>query len=134
MVRLSMSSHIDKVITKVSLKLYTMTLMCINAHSNSSFDLQVMILPHFDYVDFVLDSANKQCTDRIEGLHKRAVRKIENAAEKENREQYNLLLHEYRLTTLYHRRMEHLLTCMYKKREIIERICNRTKTENRTQK
>ena len=75
---------------------------------------KVMIIPHFDYVDFVVDSATKKTTDRLERIHKRAVRKIENKSEYENKEEYDVLLHRYNLTTLYQRRTEHLLLFMYK--------------------
>ena len=68
-----------------------------------------MIMPHFDYVDFVIDSATKKCTYRIERLYKRAVRKIENSSDFENRTDYDELLKTYGLTTLYQRRTEHLL-------------------------
>ena len=74
-----------------------------------------MIMPHFDYVDFVLDSANKSCTARLERLHKRAIRKVEFVNNTDNKGNYELLLKAYGLTTLYQRRTEHLLLFIYKK-------------------
>ena len=62
--KLDIKSHIDKLVNKVGFKLYTLILI-----------YKVMTMPHFDYVDFIIDSATKKCTDRIEKLHKRAVRK-----------------------------------------------------------
>ena len=48
-------------------------------------------------------------------MHKRAVRKIENSSDFEVKEDYEVLLKTYGLTTLYHRRAEHILIFMYKK-------------------
>ena len=74
-------------------------------------------MPHFDYVDFVIDSANIDCTHRLERLHKRAVRKIEYKFDYENKAPFDTLLKTYNLTTLY-RRAEHLLFFMYKKSKL----------------
>ena len=30
---------------------------------------KVMIIPHFDYMDFVVDSATKKSTDRLERMY-----------------------------------------------------------------
>ena len=117
--RLNMNTHIDKIIKKVGFKLYTLTLMRRFLTMKTALLIyKVMILPHFDYVDFVIDSATKVCTTRIERLHKRAIRKIENISDVENREKYDVLLREYGLTTLYERRIEHLLLFMYKKSKV----------------
>ena len=83
-----------------------------------------MIMPHFDYVDFVLDSANKKCTDRLERLHKRAVWKVKYKTELEQKEVYDTLLRSYNLTTLYFRTAEHLLTFMFKKSKSDMEILN----------
>ena len=113
--KLNMNSHIDKIIKKVGFKLYTLTLMRRFLTLKTALLIyKVMIIPHFDYVDFVVDSATKKSTDRLERIHKRAVRKIENKSEYENKEEYDVLLHRYNLTTLYQRRTEHLLLFMYK--------------------
>ena len=117
--KLNMQSHIDKLVKKVGFKLHTLTLMRRFLTLRTSLLIyKVMIMPHFDYVDFVIDSATKKCTDRIEGLHKRAVRKIENSSNFEHRETYVNLLDTYGLTTLYQRRIEHLLVFMYKRSKI----------------
>ena len=113
--KLTMNSHIDKIVKKVSFKLHTLTLMRRFLTTKTALLIyKVMIMPHFDYVDFVIDSSTQKGTDRIERLHKRAVRKIENTSDVENREQYDLLLNSYKLTSLYQRRNEHLLLLMYK--------------------
>ena len=70
-----------------------------------------MIIPHFDYVDFVIDSATKDKTDRLERLHKRAIRTIEYP---EDRAPLDELYLKYNVTSLYQRRVEHLLFFMYK--------------------
>ena len=46
---------------------------------------KVMIMPHYDYVDFVIDSATKYKTDKLERIHKRAIRTIEYTMDMENR-------------------------------------------------
>ena len=51
-----------------------------------------MIMPHFDYVDFVIDSATKECTDRLERLHERAIRKIEYKFDWEQKVTFETLL------------------------------------------
>ena len=71
-----------------------------------------------------IDSSNKQNTDRIEQLHKRAIRKIENKSGSEQKEDYTLLLKTYGLTTLYQRRTEHLLLFIYKKSKIDKESLN----------
>ena len=117
--KLNMNSHIDKVIKKVGFKLHTLTLMRRFITMKTALLMyKVMILPHFDYVDFVIDSAYKKHTDRLERLHKRAVRKIENTVDSENKQVYAALLQNFKLTTLYERRMEHLLLFMYKKSKL----------------
>ena len=64
--RLSMTVHIDKLVKKVGFKLHILSLLrrYITLHPVLLI-YKVMIMPHFDYVDFVLDSANKKCTDRL---------------------------------------------------------------------
>ena len=117
--KLNMNSHIEKLVKKVGFKLYTLTLMRRFLTLKTSLLIyKVMIMPHFDYVDFVIDSATKKCTERVERLHKRAVRKIENSSDSEHKEDYEKLLKAYGLTTLYQRRIEHLLIFMYKKSKI----------------
>ena len=114
--KLTMTSYVDKLIKKVGFKLYSLTLMRRFLTLKTALLLyKVMIMPHFDYVDFVLDSANKSCTDRLERLHKRAIRKVEFVNNTDNKDNYELLLKTYGLTTLYQRRTEHLLLFIYKK-------------------
>ena len=86
--KLNMNSHIDKFIKKVGFKLCTLTLMRRFLTIKTALLIyEVMIIHHFDYVDFVIDSATKKCTRKIEWLHKIAVRKIENKPAFENREE-----------------------------------------------
>ena len=73
-----------------------------------------MIMPHFDYVDFVIDSAMKNKTDRLERLHKSTIRTIEYEMAPERKRPLTELYIRYNLTSLYQRRVEHLLFYMYK--------------------
>ena len=61
---------------------------------------KVMIMPHYDHIDFVIDSAPKEKTDRLERLHKHAIRTIEYVFEIENREPLSALLVRYNLISL----------------------------------
>ena len=117
--KLNMHSHIEKIVKKISFKIYILTLMRrFLTLKTSLLVYKVMIMPHFDYVDFVIDSSNKDCTDRLERLHKRAIRKIEYKFDCENKTAFDILLKTYNLTTLYRRRAEQLLFFMYKKRKL----------------
>ena len=92
-----------------------------------------MILPHFDYVDFIFDSATNECTEKLERLHKRALRKVEFCSDYTQKSDYNKILKEYGLTTLYQRRTEHLLTFVYKyKGDIVAIDPQKTKIELRS--
>ena len=112
---LTMSVYIDKIIKKISYKLYTMKIMRRYISETTALLIyKVMIMPHFDYVDFVIDSATKEKTNRLERLHKRAVRTIEYTVDPETRKDITELYKKYNLTSLYQRRAEHLLLFMYK--------------------
>ena len=70
---LTMSTYVDNMIKKVSYKIHTLNVIRrYITDSTSSLIYKVMILPHFEYVDFVIDSASKGKTDRLERLHKHA--------------------------------------------------------------
>ena len=112
---LTMSVHVDKMIKKTSFKLYILSIMRrFLSEKTALLIYKVMIMPHYDYVDFVVDSATKEKTDRLERLHKRAIRTIEYAIDQENRRSLLDLYDMYKLTSLYQRRVEHLLIFMYK--------------------
>ena len=87
-------------------------------------------------MDFVIDSANKECTDRLERLHKRAIHKIEYKLDWEDKTSFETLLKSYNLTTLYKRRVEHFLPFMYKKSKLDRDIVQlqRPKMELRSKK
>ena len=113
--RLTMSAYMDKIIKKISFKLYTMSIMRRYISERTALLVyKVMIMPHYDYVDFVIDSANADKTKRLERLHKRAIRIIEYSIEQENRKTVDELYVKYNLASLLQRRVEHLLLFMYK--------------------
>ena len=62
----------------------------------------------------MIDSATKYKTNKLERLHKRAIRTIEYRLDMENRKTLDDLYSRYNLTSLYQRRVEHLLLFMYK--------------------
>ena len=132
--KLKLQQQVDKIYKKVSSKLYTFSI--IRRYLTRDIALmtyKVMILPHFDYVDFVLDSATNESTDKLERLHKRAIRKIEYCLDYRNKQKYEDVLVTFGMTLLYQRRTEHLLTLMYKyKGDIIEIDPQRPKIELRS--
>ena len=110
-----MSTHVDKVIKKVSYKIHTLNIMRrYVTEKTASLVYKVMVMPHFDYVDFVIDSAIKQKTDRLERLHKRAIRTIEYELIPGEKKEMEILYTRYNITSLYQRRVEHMLVFMYK--------------------
>ena len=65
--KLDMTSHIEKLVKKVGFKLHTMSLMRrFLTLKTTLLPYKVMIMPHFDNVDFEIDSSNKNNTDRLE--------------------------------------------------------------------
>ena len=75
---LTMSAYTEK----ISYKLYTMNIMRQYISEKMSLLIyKVMIMPHYHYVDFVIDAATKNKTNRLERLHKRAIRTIEYTVE-----------------------------------------------------
>ena len=112
---LTMLAYVDKIIKKINFKLYTMNIMRRYISERTALLVyKVMIMPHYDYVDFVIDSATKYKTNKLERLHKRAIRTIEYRLDMENRKTLDDLYSRYNLTSLYQRRVEHLLLFMYK--------------------
>ena len=113
--RLTMSSYLDKIIKKISYKLRTLNIMRrFITEKTALLTYKVMIMPHYDYVDFVIDSATAEKTKRLEKLHKRAIRIIEYTIDHECKKPYTELYTKYNLTSLYQRRAEHLILFMYK--------------------
>ena len=121
--KLKMNLQVDKIFKKVSIKLHTFSIMRRFLTKETALLLyKVMILPHFDYVDFIADSATVESTEKIERLHKRAIRKVEFSQQYNQKGQYEKVLQNFGLTSLYQRRAEHLLTFIYKFKGDIVRI------------
>ena len=132
--KLKMNVQIDKIFKTVSIKLHTFSLMRRFLTKKTALLLyKVMILPHFDYVDFIVDSSTTENTDKIERLHKRAIRKIEYCPHFSQKGHYETVLKNYGLTSLYQRRAEHLLIFIYKfKGDIIKIDPQKPKIELRS--
>ena len=102
--RLTMSSYLDKIIKKISCKLHTLNIMSrFITEKTALLIYKVMIMPHYDYVDFVIDSATAEKTKTLEKLHKRAIRIIEYTMDHECKKPYTELYTKYNLTSLYQR-------------------------------
>ena len=132
--KLNMNVHIDKIFKKVSTKIYTFSIIRrFLTQKTALLVYKVMILPHFDYVDFIIDSATKENTEKLERLHKRAIRKIEFCQTQDQKMDFSKILKSFGLTTLYQRRAEHLLIFIFKyKGEIIEIDPQKPKIELRS--
>ena len=132
--KLKMTAQIDNNLKKVSTKVYTFSIIrCFLTQKTALLVYKVMILPHFDYVDFIVDSATNECTEKLECLHKRAIRKIELHQNQNQKLDYNTVLRSFGLTTLYQRRAKHLLTFIFKyKGEIVKLDPQKPKIELRS--
>ena len=125
--RLTMSAYLDKTIKKISYKLYTLNIMRrFISEKTALLIYKVMIMPHYDYVDFVIDSATIEKTKRLERLHKRAIRIIEYTTDLDHKKSVSELYDRYNLTSLYQRRVEHLILFMFK---ISKNIPNNIETQ-----
>ena len=113
--KLNMNSHIDHIIKKVQGKL---CILCkIRRYITENVALRIfkgLILCHFDYGDFVVESGNKGTIDKLDRLYKRAVRCIEYCTETCNHLSVENLYHRYKLEPLENRRKRNLLKIMYK--------------------
>ena len=66
-IHLTMSTYVNEIIKKVSYKLHTLSIIRrYLSEKTASLVYKVMIMPHFDYVDFLIDSAIKAKTDKLE--------------------------------------------------------------------
>ena len=72
-----------------------------------------MIRPHLEYIDFVIESSNKNCISKINKLQERALRRIEYCYNPEERLDYIELQVMYNIESLDVRRRRTLLRIMY---------------------
>ena len=111
----TMIAHVDKIIKKISYKLSSLSIMRQFISERTGLLIyKVMIMPHFHYVDFVIDSVTSVKTCRLERLHRRAIRIIEYTTYPESRKSFNELYEKDNLSSLYQLCVEHLILFMNK--------------------
>ena len=71
------------------------------------------ILPYFDYGSFLMNSAKQSTVSKLDKYQKRALRLIEYKLKPIRAKHLNVLLQEYRISSIRRRRDEQLLAFMY---------------------
>ena len=121
--KLNMNAHIEHITKKVQGKLCI--LRKIRLHITEEVALRILkclILCHFDYGDFVVDSGTQVNIDKLDRLYDRIVRCIEYRIGTGNRLSIENLYHKYKLEPLVTRRKRNLLKIMYKESKIEQNI------------
>ena len=84
--RLQMNKHAENVYKKARQKLGILYKICKFIKSETALLLyKVIMRPHLEYGDFLIDSANQKCIDKIERLQERILRVIEYEPESKKR-------------------------------------------------
>ena len=121
--RLNMDNHIEHSTKKVQAKLSI--LQKIRRHISEESALLIfktMILCHFDYGDFVVDSGTvKKKTGNLDRLYIGSLRCIEYGLDKNSRLNIDKLYHRYNVEPLKNRRSRNLLKIMYTESKV---ACN----------
>ena len=81
---------------------------------------KIMIRPHLDYIDFVVDSASAGRVKKLDNLQRKAVRRIEYCTAKENRLDYMALQDKYNIEDLRLRRKRNLVKIIHSQRKTLK--------------
>ena len=109
-----MNKHADNVYKKARQKLGILHKIRKFIKSETALLLyKVMIRPHLEYGDFLIDSANQKCIDKIDRLQDRIVRVIEYEPLSKNRKELANLKLSIGVEDLLVRRNRSLLRLMY---------------------
>ena len=73
-----------------------------------------MIRPHFNYIDYVIDSSSKDNITKLDKLQNKALRRIEYCVDKERRKDIDELHRYYNIEKLLVRRNRNLAKMMYR--------------------
>ena len=112
--RLQMNKHVDNVYKKARQKLGMLYKIRKFIKSETALLLyKVMIRPHLEYGDFLIDSANQKCIDKLERLQERVVRVIEYEPLSNKRKEMSNLKISMNIDDLSVRRKRSLLRIMY---------------------
>ena len=112
---LDMNNHIEHITKKVQVKLSILRKIRRHITENSAMRIfKGLIMCHFDYGDFVIDSGTRVNIDKLDRLFVRALRCIEYRLDAAKRSELPVLCHRYNLESLETRRKRNLLEIMYK--------------------
>ena len=108
--RLNMDKQIECIYKKANKKLCIMSrIRIVITDKTASKIYKTMIRPHLEYVDFIIDSGSKKLVSKMDRLQKRALRRIENSINSENRKSYTELEKLYGIENLQIRQQRSLL-------------------------
>ena len=119
--KLNMDKQISSMYNKANRKLGILSKIRMFITNDTSARIyKTMIIPHMEYVDFVVESGSKKLASRLDRLQERALRKIEYCKIPGNRKEYSAPELEYNIETLSKRRHRNLLRYMfpYSKRDL----------------
>ena len=112
--KLQMNKHVDILYKKARQKLGMLYKIRKFIKSETALLLyKVMIRPHLEYGDFLIDSANQKHIDNLERLQERILRVIEYESISTNRKEMSILKNSLGIEDLSVRRKRSLLRIMY---------------------
>ena len=109
-----MGAHIDKMYTNVQKKYGILgKIRRYISEDTALLIYKVMIIPHFDYGDYIIDSGTQCKIDELERIQERIVYTIEYKYNIDKREDIDKLKNRYNIEKLYIRRKRNLLKKMF---------------------
>ena len=121
--KLSMNAHIDKVCTCVQKKYGILRkIRRYIGEETAKLIYKVMIRPHFDYGDYMIDTGLQKNIEKLERVQERIVRTIEYKFNSQTRENLETLYVKYNIEKLYKRRQRNLLKIMFDQSNVEENI------------
>ena len=111
--KLSMGKHVDSMVKKARCKLGILYKIRRFISTNTALLLyKVMIRPHLEYGDFIVESSSQKNVDKLERLQEKSLRLAEFQSP-EKRKEMLILKNSYAIEELYVRRQRSLLRLMY---------------------
>ena len=112
--KLSMNDYLESMWKKANAKIGILAIIRRFISEKTAMKIyKVMIRPHLDYIDFVVESGSADRVHKLDLLQNKAVRRIEHCVVPENREKLDVLLGKYKIESLSLRRKRNLLKIMY---------------------
>ena len=116
---LGMNTHIEHITKKVQGKLCILRKIRRFITENVALRIfKCLILCHFDYGDYMVDSGTHVNIEKLDRLYVRTIRCIEYKPDAQSRSSLVDLYHKYKLETLVDRRKRNLLKIMYKESKV----------------